>query len=86
VHNHTEMTAEEAHCRALLRAHAALPWWAWIVISIALAEVAWLGSAVISLEGEFAALHAQVNAQYASLNESVQLLIDEVHQDEEGKR
>ena len=72
--------------RALTRASTNVPWWGWIVITIALSEVAWLGQAVISLESEFAALHSQVDSQYASLNESVQVIIAEMHQDEETRR
>ena len=51
------------------------PWWVWIIIGAAMAQAAWMENTVVTLESNFAGLKATVTAQYASLNQNVQLLL-----------
>ena len=51
------------------------PWWLWLIVTIALAQAAWIENTVVTLESNFASLRATVTAQYAALNQNVQLLL-----------
>lgn len=51
------------------------PWWVWIIVSIALAEGAWFGNAVVTLQAQVAAIAATEDARYAALDQNVEMLL-----------